>query len=71
MKKSFAVAALASLVAMPAFAAPETFVVDSKHTFPVFEVNHLGFSTQRGRFNETTGKILLDEWKFDGFVVSD
>jgi polyisoprenoid-binding protein YceI len=25
----------------------------------VFEVNHLGFSTQRGRFNNVTGKIML------------
>lgn len=26
----------------------------------MFEVNHLGYSTQRGRFNETSGKITLD-----------
>lgn len=38
----------------------ERFVIDSNHSLPVFEVNHLGFSTQRGRFNETRGSIELD-----------
>ena len=40
--------------------AADTYSIDSRHTFPVFEVNHLGFSTQRGRFNKTTGKVTLD-----------
>jgi polyisoprenoid-binding protein YceI len=40
--------------------AADSYSIDSRHTFPVFEVNHLGFSTQRGRFNKTTGKITLD-----------
>lgn len=39
--------------------AADTYTIDSRHTFPVFEVNHLGFSTQRGRFNNVTGKIML------------
>lgn len=60
MKKSFAVAALASVLAAPAFAAPERFAIDPTHTFPVFEVNHLGFSTQRGRFNKSSGHVILD-----------
>jgi len=34
----------------------------------VFEVNHLGFSTQRGRFNKTTGKITLDLAKRTGSI---
>jgi polyisoprenoid-binding protein YceI len=51
---------LATLVAGTAWAAPETYVIDSTHTFPSFEVSHLGFSTQRGRFNATSGKIVLD-----------
>lgn len=40
--------------------AAESYAVDPRHTWPVFEVNHLGFSTQRGRFNKTSGKIVLD-----------
>jgi len=51
---------LASLIAGTAYAAPETYTIDSTHTFPSFEINHLGFSTQRGRFNKTTGTVVLD-----------
>jgi polyisoprenoid-binding protein YceI len=50
----------ASLIAGTAYAAPETYTVDSTHTFPSFEIDHLGFSTQRGRFNKTSGSIVLD-----------
>ncbi|MGR9054114.1 MAG: YceI family protein [Gammaproteobacteria bacterium] len=42
-----------------AFAA-DSYTVDPRHTFPSFEINHLGFSLQRGRFDRTTGKITLD-----------
>ena len=44
---------------LPAHA--ETFIIDAKHTLPIFEINHLGLSTQRGRFNETQGTIELDQ----------
>jgi polyisoprenoid-binding protein YceI len=52
--------AIAAAIATPAVAAPESFTVDPRHTFPSFEVSHLGFSTQRGRFNASSGKIVLD-----------
>ena len=48
------------LAALPAAAEPETYSVDSRHTFPAFEVRHMGISLQRGRFNKTSGKIMLD-----------
>ncbi|WP_374266111.1 YceI family protein [Zoogloea sp.] len=51
---------LALALAAPAFAAPVGYTIDPNHTFPVFEVDHLGFSTQRGRFNKTAGRIVLD-----------
>lgn len=51
---------LASLLAGTAYAAPVTYTIDSTHTFPSFEIGHMGFSTQRGRFNKTTGTIVLD-----------
>jgi polyisoprenoid-binding protein YceI len=57
--KSIAPLLLTFALATPALAA-DSYSIDSRHTFPVFEVNHLGFSTQRGRFNKTTGKISLD-----------
>ncbi|HEX4943363.1 MAG TPA: YceI family protein [Usitatibacteraceae bacterium] len=53
-------AALVVLLATPALAASEEFVVESAHTYPSFEVSHLGISTQRGRFEHTSGRILLD-----------
>jgi len=40
--------------------AADTYTIDSNHTLPLFEVSHLGFSTQRGRFDHATGKISLD-----------
>ena len=58
MKKPMAIL-LASLLAAPALAA-DNYTIDSRHTWPVFEVNHMGFSTQRGRFNKSSGKITLD-----------
>lgn len=50
---------LSAVLSISAFAA-DSYTVDSRHTFPSFEVNHLGFSTQRGRFNTTRGKFVLD-----------
>ena len=50
---------LTGLLAAPVCAA-DNYTIDPNHTWPVFEVNHLGFSTQRGRFNKTSGKITLD-----------
>lgn len=52
---------LAAALAAPAFAAPETYVLDSAHSFPRFSYNHFGYSTQVGRFNKTTGKIIYDK----------
>lgn len=60
MKRLALAAAIAgTLAATPALAA-ETYSLDVRHTFPSFEVLHLGYSIQRGRFNKTAGKITLD-----------
>lgn len=49
------------LAALPLAAeAMETYTVDPRHTFTNYEAKHLGFSTQRGRFNRTRGRIGLD-----------
>ena len=58
--KRFAILALTVSLGLPAFAAPETYVVDGTHTFPSFSYTHLGFSTQQSRFDKTTGKITID-----------
>lgn len=59
MQKTFTIFALSAVLAVPAFAA-DSYTIDPSHTFPVFEVNHLGFTNQRGRFNRSAGKITLD-----------
>ena len=59
---------LASAVAAPALAAPETFVVDGTHTFPRFSYNHFGYSTQLSRFDKTSGKVVFDKVAKTGSV---
>jgi polyisoprenoid-binding protein YceI len=66
MNKLLAAAALA-VASAPAFAA-DTYVIDPTHTYPMFEVSHLGFSTTRGGFNKTGGTIVLDMAKKTGSV---
>ena len=67
MNKLFASLALAAATMAPAFAA-DTYKIDSFHTFPTFEVSHMGFSTQRGRFDKTSGTITLDRAAKTGSV---
>ena len=57
-----------ALVPYTASSAPATYTVDPAHTFPYFEISHLGFSTVRGRFNSTEGKITLDQTNKTGSV---
>ncbi len=42
-------------------AAPVTYEIDSSHTYPSFEADHMGLSTWRGKFNLTQGQVLLDK----------
>ena len=60
MKRIVLAAAIAGAIATLPAAAAETYSLDVRHTFPSFELNHLGYSIQRGRFNKTAGKITLD-----------
>jgi polyisoprenoid-binding protein YceI len=48
-------------IALPAFAAPATYVIDGTHTYPRFSYSHFGLSTQLSRFDRTTGTIVLDK----------
>ena len=48
-------------VAGAVVAAPVTYNIDPDHTFPAFEADHMGgLSIWRGKFNKTSGKIVLD-----------
>ena len=59
MKNTFASLALSALLSTSALAA-DSYTIDPVHTYPTFEVRHLGFSTQRGRFDKNSGRISLD-----------
>jgi polyisoprenoid-binding protein YceI len=67
MTKKCLFALLVAAVGAPAYAA-DSYTVDPRHTWPQYEIMHLGFSTQRGRFNETAGKIMLDRAAKTGSV---
>jgi polyisoprenoid-binding protein YceI len=59
---------LGAQFALTAQAAPETYVFDTQHTYPNFQVGHLGFSVRRGWFEKTTGRVVVDREKGTGEV---
>ncbi|NLF54020.1 MAG: YceI family protein, partial [Thauera phenolivorans] len=61
-------ALIISAAATSAFAAPETYGIDSTHTFPSFSYNHMGLSTQISKFEKTTGTVTLDKAARTGAV---
>ncbi len=60
MMKKLSTIALALMVSVPAFAAPQTYAIDQAHTFPRFSYDHLGYSTQLSRFDKTSGTVVFD-----------
>src|SRR5580692_6915385 len=53
---------LAALGYATAFAAPATYVLDPKHTYPSFAADHMGgLSVWRGKFTDTSGKVVYDK----------
>jgi polyisoprenoid-binding protein YceI len=59
LKHTPAALAICAAFALPA-AAADSYTIDPGHTYPSFEVNHLGFSTMRGTFDATSGTVTLD-----------
>jgi polyisoprenoid-binding protein YceI len=60
--KRIVLAPLAAFVCAAAFAAPVTYVLDPKHTYPSFAADHMGgLSVWRGKFTGTTGKVVYDK----------
>jgi polyisoprenoid-binding protein YceI len=55
-------ATLAMVVAAgTAMTAPVTYNIDPGHTYPAFEADHMGgLSLWRGKFNKSSGKVVLD-----------
>lgn len=49
------------LVSVGAMAAPVQYTIDANHTYPSFTADHMGgLSTWRGKFNSSSGSIVLD-----------
>ena len=59
---------LALVLPLAAMANPENYTIDPTHTYAYFEVEHLGVSNQRGRFDRTSGKFTLDRVAKSGSV---
>ena len=57
---SLLAAAAVTLAFSAGAAAQETYTIDPVHSQPIFEVQHMGFSLQRGSFTKLSGKITLD-----------
>lgn len=58
MKKALLITVLAVLPIN--FALADRYTVDPSHTYVSFAVNHLGFSTMRGKFNQQSGSLQYD-----------
>jgi polyisoprenoid-binding protein YceI len=66
--RSLLVVALGTL-ATAALAAPTTYNIDPKHTYPSFEADHFGgVSVWRGKFNSSSGTIVIDREAMSGTV---
>lgn len=62
-------ACVGTLIALPALAAPVTYNVDPNHTYPSFAADHFGgLSVWRGKFDSSSGKVVLDKEAGTGTV---
>jgi polyisoprenoid-binding protein YceI len=52
----------------PVPAGPVTYIIDPNHTYPTFEADHHGVSTWIGKFNRTSGTVVLDRTAKTGTV---
>lgn len=68
LKKSLVILALAGL-SSAVMAEEVIYKIDSSHTFPSFEADHMGgLSVWRGKFNETEGSVVYDKQAKTGSV---
>ena len=55
-------ASMAALLSASAFAVPVTYKLDSSHTYPSFEADHMGgLSVWRGKFDSSSGTVVYDK----------
>jgi len=69
MHRVLLVSLASTLLGSAALAAPATYNLDSGHTYPSFEADHMGgLSILRGKFNSSSGKVVLDKEAKTGSV---
>ena len=69
MKMLSGSALMATLLAATAGAAPVKYDIDPGHTYPSFVADHMGgLSSWRGKFNATSGTIVLDREAGSGSI---
>jgi polyisoprenoid-binding protein YceI len=68
LRHILAASALSVCAVAPALAAADNFELDPTHTYPSFEISHLGFSVMRGSFTATTGTLVYDQATHAGSV---
>ncbi len=62
-------ATVLAFLAGTAVAAPVTYQIDPAHTYPSFEADHMGgLSVWRGKFDTSSGTVVLDKEKSAGTV---
>lgn len=61
LKCQWILAALFVAATDTALAANGKYTIDPTHTFPSFEFSHMNISKWRGRFDKTSGTIVVDE----------
>lgn len=65
----FAAGTLAASLSFSAFADVSTYQLDSDHTYPSFEADHIGgLSLWRGKFDKSQGTVTLDRTAKTGTV---
>lgn len=57
-----------SLFSAASVADPVSYTIEPSHTYPSFKAAHLGISFWRGKFNTSSGKIVLDREAQTGSV---
>lgn len=65
---SYFSAGIASMIALASSANAVEYRVDPDHTYPSFVADHMGLDHWRGKFNASSGTILLDRQKGEGTV---
>ena len=69
MTKIVLPAAMLAFMAGATLAEPVTYQIDPNHTYPSFEADHFGgLSVWRGKFDKSSGTIVLDKAKGAGTV---